>query len=226
VPAVSALYAYELNVEKNGFVRIRHEFELTDPLQHMIVRLARGARFTGRVVRDGRPVPGAGVSATGDHWLARASMTGREVVRNAYADRDGYFVLDAVPADADGVFAWLSKEWPHREYRSLAHLVSAEEGRSYDLGDLELRDRLPLRGRVADHEGRPVVGLKLICRPGVLLADSCYEHTTSTDGSGRFEFPRLPVGDWDLLAGPEEDRLIADSVYPGDILEYQLDPPD
>ena len=71
-------------------------------------------------------------------------LTGRLVERHAFAGRDGRFVMEAVPTDADGVFAWFEEsEEPWREFRTGARSVAPVEGRAYDLGDLELRDRLP-----------------------------------------------------------------------------------
>jgi hypothetical protein len=228
VPLHSSLYDTTLAVERPGFVRFRQELRLTDPPAAMDVRLSRGARFTGRVVRDGKPVPGAGVSAVGYRDLHYWPMlTGRIVERLAFAGRDGRFVMEAVPTDADGVFAlYEEKEEPWRKFRTGTRSVAPAEGRTYDLGDLELRDHLPLRGRVLDHRGRPVKRLKLLCRPLFGLEETCREQTTETDPDGRFEFPDLPVGYWNVLAGPADDRLVADVVCPGDVLEFRLDPPE
>jgi len=226
VPRIGPLYDKKISVERLGFVPF--DEEITDLPKHMVVRLARGARLTGRVMRDGKPVPGAGVSAVGDRWLAMKMLTGRDVMRNAYTDENGRFTMHVVPIEADGVFAWWvddSDDTKYRIYRSLTRLASLKKRETYDLGDLELRDRLPLRGGVKDHRGRPVAGLKMICRPLGMDTNGLREQTARTDMEGRFEFPDLAVREWNLLAGPKQDWLVADCVYPGDILEYQLEDP-
>ncbi len=128
------------------------------------------ARMQGRIVDErGEPVPAARLEVT------RAGQPPRK----AATDATGRFLVPQILAGTVSVRIVAPGK---AELRAHQHLDAGTNAVGW-----ELRDAAPLRGRVADADGR-AVGHAVV----VLLAGSVLE--TSADAEGRFEFRAAAVG--------------------------------
>ncbi len=163
-----------------------------------------GAVVRGRVVRKDGRVPMRGVTVTMARYdslisYLRAEVNGRFDVLEAETGPDGRFAfLDVTPSKGYVVRA---------EGRSLGLAPTSSEdldlrGReTKDIGDLELGKGATIKGRVVDHEKRPVAGAQVAASwrvtnaLGVVLADPdlapAIEHETSTNEDGTFVLENL-----------------------------------
>lgn len=75
-------------------------------------------------------------------------------------------------------------------------IIEGSEGRL----DIDLMPAASLRGRVTDREGKPVRGARVyvIAPERALLEVTSPANTAVTDKEGRFRFPGVPKGVWDL----------------------------
>lgn len=159
-----------------------------------------GAIVRGRVVRDGRPVPGATVMAWRGEVHATAKVDGAydpPPDRSTIAGDDGAFELAGVPE----AFL-LSAE--HDTLDCVTRLFGSTQGRAELVGlELELAPTLQLEGTLRDHEGRPVAGHPVGTNrgssnsesdrtdvPGVWRTQPVFLQTT-TDAEGRFSVRAL-----------------------------------
>lgn len=155
----------------------------------------RPGRFPirGRVLRrDGRPVAGVAVWARtrdGVDWSAH--LRGRTDENGSFAvegDLGETYVVVVSPPDED------SSERPFAESRS------AEVRRASGPLTIVVEEAASIAGRVLDHEGSPVSGLRVVCSPaGPQPEDSDADDSEdTTDADGGFECDGLPAGEFDV----------------------------
>jgi len=154
-------------------------------------------RLRGTVVVEGRPVPGAVVSAMPlEDPFEEARRTARgeaapEALASATAGPDGAFVLSVPATPGRDVPFQLRVSAPGAVAALLPAVFDAAE--TVALGDLPLRKAFPLAGRVAGPDGKPVVGARVTLTARgridftVTLAPVPVEAATGPDGTFRFE---------------------------------------
>ena len=187
-----------LYVRAPGYVPTRFA---PDPKTTTKVTLTRGNRVTGRIVdHRGHPVADAVVAAKATRSQACHAIT----------DAQGRFLLDAVQPASGNTLVVTARGHGRR---LLDFDPPAQEPGTLDLGDISLTAPLALTGRVLHADGRPAARLPLRLsgtdnrrkqrapkRQGALgltLTD-----TIHTDELGRFTFPDLAPGSYQVLALP------------------------
>ena len=132
------------------------------------VQLERGARVSGHVTADGKPLAGVAVRATS---LTRMS-SGPAV---ATTDADGQYLLDSLAA-GEPVIEFRKQGYITKQQN--VEVASAKEARV----DVELQRGLDLSGRVVEKSGAPVEGANVsVYSPGT--GGEGIQASTTADGS-------------------------------------------
>jgi len=208
-----------------------------------VFRLDRSPVVTG-VVRDSDGEPVAGVTVAlriiarhlGEAVPPRESTTAR-------TDRDGRFRIES-PVTGDVTVSVLDAGWVSRgieeatvgAYNPVAVSVATDEVHELDQVVVPSPS---IAGRVLDHEGRPVAGIRVAVEPvrddasenRYLLGWSSLAPAVATDADGRFRFPTLfPGVSWKVEAWPwASDDAKVGPVTPvpdgEETVEIRLPPP-
>jgi len=179
---------FQLRVRHRDYVGVDGPVMVAELGTPFDIRLPRGSRVAGRILRDGRPAVGIRVAAAGK-WappFVGGAPSWRRAVAAAFTDLSGRYVLPHVHANAEFVFAWDHESGRHGDARSMGLPVHGlDEGASVTLDDQELLTKLPLRGIVKSAD---------VPRAGVTVR--CEERSTKTDADGQFFFRDLPYGQY------------------------------
>lgn len=198
------------------------------------LHLTRGGRVQGRLV-DAEERPVRGRVAVSEMNGARPSMLLEDVLRTEARD-DGRFSLENVPTGSLVLSVAAPGYSPER-----AEVEVSEKTLLGDVGDIELKTGLTIRGAVSDASGAPVGGASLtgfqMPAPGPVgmqiealseadgsfsfggLEPGSYRLLVSASGYGRTEVPRVEAGTARLAitlkpGGSVRGRVVDDSGKP------------
>ena len=161
----------------------------------------RASSVSGTVVDPaGKPVAGAAIHhSETSQQVAYARFSGAD----AKSDADGRFTL--ATGKSGGFVHATHEDWAASEPVALEVAPGAE------LADLVLHLRVGARvtGEVFDAEGKPQVGQNVNCSSGAAgMAFMGGEHSTLSDGAGRFAFEHVTPGKITVTALPSEEELV------------------
>ncbi len=172
----------------------------------------RGSVVTGRIVREGKPVPGATIGLWGFDVLESPEVK---------ADALGRFRFPHVPAN--------SPCWAYVPTGSLERagavppksLRTAGEDSAIDVGDLTVRPGRMVSGRVVFADGKPLpANVEVLAGAG--NADGTLR--AKPDRSGRFTLAGLPDGQVWVVAYFPDDKFYAPAGYRVSAKNKCLDP--
>jgi hypothetical protein len=152
--------------------------------------------MNGRVVDEsGAAVAGARVRA-GEHLVGggERAVTGAalEPVQEAVTDANGRFVIDRLGTTAIAVMAETSA--------GLAPAIVAPAGHDAAELTLTIAAAAAVRGKVTV-AGRLAAGARVVARPhGDAIGSYGMEYATTSGEDGSFSFPRLPPGNYLVVA--------------------------
>ena len=149
----------------------------------MLAQESKGV-IEGRVLGPrGEPMPNIEVTATVDPYSA-------PILAKTRTDGDGMFVLARVPAQGCAVLARLPGHATARVYAGLSAELPAAGVH------MRLWPANTLRGRVMDPAGKPLAGVSVCGTKDHAWFDGEFlAPQITTDDSGRFELPGVPIGD-------------------------------
>ena len=150
---------------------------------HLFV-LREGVAVTGRLLKQGQPVPGVPVAFSGADRSAGEFLHGWTVV----TDDKGHFRFEHVTAEKGFVVYTLAKSSVKTGVVAPRAITTGADGTTTDLGTLELQPPVHIRGRVLLEDGEPAP-------PGSQIGLSReqawdYQDTRLSD-EGEFEFNGL-----------------------------------
>ena len=191
-----------VRVPKEGKVRL----DISDVVEG-------GVDVEGRVLRGGKPVPGAVVTALTGHGEGPLGIG----VRSTLADREGRYRLDSLLPGSYVFHVAVPRGRP-----STLPVDVPEGGRRFHK-DLELPVSR-ISGTVLDPAGKPVPGARVRAVPGetpggggiLSLIVSRGAWRSRTDGDGRFTLERVPGGTYELEVEPPRKRKdLGEASLPG-----------
>jgi hypothetical protein len=187
---------------------------LLEPGKAAEIEVHEGASVTGRVVRNGKPVPGLSIAVVQSD---RSSSTERIFLAavGAVTDEEGKFTFRHLPPSEQ--YCIYSVVGDARRTES-PHILSAKlfgvpgHGETRDLGALEAEEPITLRGRVERTDGKPLpANLKLS-----LGRDPAWDLVAfPVTADGTFEMTGLPRETYEVRLADRE--LVLDTRE----LEYQ-----
>ncbi|MFO0821167.1 MAG: carboxypeptidase regulatory-like domain-containing protein [Pirellulales bacterium] len=157
---------------------------------HRHLKLVKGKVVTGRLLRpDGKPAANIPLMVA--------------THRDGFGDGDGRGIYGRT--DEQGRYRLVTRQgWPQRlhwfpdEFASDSKAVTKEFG---EQADIRLKKGWPLKGRVVDHQGRPLTGVPIRAASGTTIP---LRYAVS-DQRGEFTFSPLPPGEYTLF--PEASYL-------------------
>lgn len=209
----SALASFGLWVRAKGFAE---EYVSLTEAESYDVALSRGDRVEGRLVGpDAKPVAGALVAVTSH------GGGGSDRAQHTVTDADGRFLVADLRHDQPHALTFLAEGFG----RTLLDVDPAPTaGGAIALGDIVLPAARTLEGRVLAADGTPVPGTTLRLygfnedrgrlRPEKGFVSTHYgcREERRCDDLGRFRFPDLAPGDYDLEAITEDVRIATTTV--------------
>jgi RNA polymerase sigma factor (sigma-70 family) len=174
--------------------------------------LERGSVVTGRIVREGKPVPGATVGLWGFDVLESPEVK---------ADADGQFRFPHVPTNSP-CWAYVSTGSLERAGAVRPKSVrTAAEGSSIGAGDIAVEPGRMVSGRVVFTDGNPL--------PANAEVVAGAEHAggmlhAKPDRSGRFTLAGLPEGQVSIAVNFPDDMFYAPAGYRLSARNKCLDP--
>jgi RNA polymerase sigma-70 factor (ECF subfamily) len=230
-----------VEADAGGYARSTVSIQSWDPLRYGVLEegfprregaeleipLRRGATATGRVcTSDGRPCAGARVAATG------SGAFGRLDPRAARTGADGRFVLRALSPVVDPHVLVVMAPGHGR----LVLRFSTAGAAPYEFGDIRLPVERVLAGRVVGPKGEPVPRLRIVLRgcnedhdrllPEPLPEKEMWWGVTDmrfTDDAGRFAFPGLSSGSYEIAVRPGDGPpVVRDVALAGDVRDFEV----
>lgn len=179
-----------LPIRESGYPFYRPQEDRGIQPDHRNLELVKGNVVTGRLLRpDGKP------AANVPLMLATH--------RDGFGDGDGRGIYGRT--DQQGRYRLVTRKgWPQRlhwfpdDFASDSKAVTKEFG---EQADIRLKQGWPLKGRVVDHQGRPLAGIVVRASTGTTVP---IRYAVS-DQRGELTFPPLPAGEYALF--PVADYL-------------------
>ena len=191
----------KLHADAPGFVH--GTFAVTAGAEMDLV-LGRAVTLHGRVVKeDGEAVPGALVGLQHPERGQPSTYSWGGSV----TDADGRFEVGGLALSAHAIVVH------HPGFGRLVQWVHAPTGpNDLDLGDLVLRAPCVVAGRLTDEAGAPIARLQVTLTPQEDLEGTVRRSERWTDDLGRFRFPDLGPGTYEVKVGPRFDPTIRKTV--------------
>ncbi len=151
-------------------------------------RLDRGVTVTGRLVRDGKPVPHAAVVIDQANRDAEGFL-GKQTIGT---DVDGKFELTNVPAGQLWLLSAMRDTLPDDGVTGSTSVFTIKPDTEIDLGDIAVEKGMIIEGRVKLDDGKPIPP-----RTQVLIdRENAWDPQLRTlDAEGRFRFAAQPGDD-------------------------------
>ena len=147
------------------------------------VKLGRGGRIAGRLVKEGKPLAGVTMVAR------EAAPTAHTAAFSAVTGSDGRFAIEHLPVDREfAVYAAANSVAPYGVHQA-TRVRALGEGETRDVGELAVTRGVTLAGRVYLVDGKVDQNLSLFIVP-VGLGDSL---KVECDPAGRFS-AQVPAG--------------------------------
>lgn len=203
------IIACDFTLEANGYVSRRFT-EVQPGANTNEYVLSQGIRVTGRLLKDGQPVPDAGIGIYGGFLNSRSAVT----------DGNGRFTFSGLPAH--GEFDLFGIMRSLRELGALPrqHVKTGDEGTRVDLGNLNLVKGYTISGRVQMADGTPTsVGAFTLARTE--LTPSTNRAPTKQQESNR-DFYGLEHSFDNWRADPREDGKFEFTGVPGETVSIFL----
>jgi len=181
------------------------------PDASIVLRTAAAAAVRGRVLRGGRPVPGALVTLF-IHWIPQDEpMTSRLDAKDT--DEDGQFLFAGLNAAiGDGLFARIQAP----DIDILTDDIALQQGATVTLSPIHATTLATVSGRLLDGNGTALAASFVFLQETSGRLGSWDHHGTNSDAEGRFVIRNVRPGDYELgVTGHELDStttIIASNV--------------
>lgn len=181
------LDALHVRVEARGLSSQNSELSFSGDKVNEL-RLRRGASVKGRLMQDGKPVPGVLIGLVQINRIAGGDFVGEYTIGT---DADGKFLIPNVfPGDRYVVYGKMEHLKERGAVRAREVVVGAD-GTQTDVGDLTVEPGHRLSGRVVLADGAAVpAGTRL----AVSLDEAWDTQMVELDPAGRFEVRGVPPG--------------------------------
>jgi uncharacterized GH25 family protein len=149
--------------------------------------LTPGATITGRLVKDGAPVPGISmklsqVDRNMETWVGDFS---------AVTNEDGKFSFNHVkPSEKYTLYASI-KSLAKDGALTLKPCNSTGDSTTTDVGDITVEPGVTVAGLLVDPDGKPVPNTKV----SLSRSDASDDVDANTDDNGKFQFKSIPTGE-------------------------------
>jgi len=164
------------------------------------LRLGRGVGVTGRVLRDGKPLPGVVVGMVQSSRIAWTFLGSEEIA----TDGSGRFLFSNVAPDENyrvyGIMNSLKTSGSVR----IVQVQAGGDGTTADVGDLAVGPGHRLSGRIVLSDGKPIPAHT---RVSVSRNWAWDRQMTEVDGEGRFTFEGLPSEIYSVYSPVQGYRL-------------------
>lgn len=203
------IIACDFSLEADGYVSRRFSEVHPGPGTAEYV-LSQGTRVTGRLLKDGQPVPDAGIGIYGGFLNSRSAVT----------DGNGRFTFSGLPSHDDFDLFGIMRSLRELGALPRQHIKTGDEGTSIDLGDLNLVKGYTISGRVQMADGTPTsVAAFTLARTE--LTPSTNRAPTKTEESNR-DFYGLEHSFDNWRADPGKDGKFEFTGVPGETVSIFL----
>jgi hypothetical protein len=184
------IIACDFTIEADGCVS-RSFSEVRPGLGTNTYRLSQGTRLTGRLLKDGQPVPDAGIGIydlKGGGYLNNFS---------AVTDGNGRFTFSGLQAHEEFYLFGIMRSLRELGALPRQHIKTGDDGTRIELGDLKLVKGHTISGRVQMPDGKPTrVAAFTLARteltPFYGLEHSFDNWPAHPGADGKFEFTGVP----------------------------------
>lgn len=180
----NGVQALQLLLEPRGFAKRR---VWLDTGRAHFLRFTHGVTVTGRLVRDGKPVPGASIGMNTEDRSSEVFMRGFD----GATDKEGRFRLQNVPANNTYVLSTKMKEMAELGAALAPQKVTTgADGTTVDLGEMKVGPAHTIQGKIVTSDGQP---LPARTRIYLSLEDAWDNQDTRPDDDGWFQFVGIPA---------------------------------
>ena len=142
------IIACDFTIEADGYVS-RSFSEVPPGLGTNIYQLSQGACLTGRLLKDGQPVPDAGI---GLYDVKRGNFLNNF---SAVTDGNGRFTFSGLQSHEEFCLFGIMRSLRELGALPRQHIKTGDEGTRIELGDLNLVKGYTISGRVQMPDGKP-----------------------------------------------------------------------
>ncbi len=176
-------------------------------------RLSQGTSLTGRLLKDGEPVPDAGVGLSGvkgGSWINNYSVV---------TDANGRFVFSGIPAHQEYNFFGIMRSL--RELGALPRQLvkTGDEGTRLDLGNLNLVRGYKVSGKLQMTDGKPGWAASFSLARTAFTPTPGHVPTTRERRNSQFD-GETSFDDWRIF--PEEDGTFEFTGVPAETVSIFL----
>lgn len=212
-------YTVEVKVEGHGFGRAENvvvkEGEVTGGV---VIELEWGTKLVVRVVNKtrGTPIEGATVLIHEGSAVLLKRLVGRG--EGNKTGPDGSFTIDGLKPGNYMISA------EHPDFARGSVTVTVRAGQGVMTVEILLGQGGTVRGTVYNDDGRPEAGVKM----GIVNPLLEYVAETISDASGRFEFTKIPEGEYVIMRDIDDHRpsgmmkIVRVKVKEGEVTEVNL----
>lgn len=207
------IIACDFSIEANGYVS-RSFSEVHPGAGTNEYVLSQGATITGRLIKDGTPVPDAGIGiygVKGGGFLNSSSVV---------TDGNGRFIFSGLPAREEFYLFGIMRSLRELGALPRRHVKTGDDGARIDLGDLNLVKGYTLSGRVQMTNGKPTAVAAFTLARTELTPKPGHAPTAQEESNRSFYGLENSFDNW--RADPSNDGKFEFTGVPGETVSIFL----